>query len=179
LWRNITLCEGKTRKKQPAVRHQTQPTVSGYTAGYISPIHHPLFTKHLATSSTFYHSKNFLYEDQVKFNPLNAELNPSCHSLKLLGNLTFMGTCIVSIFQYISNKMQRYTVHLYLETALHVSGGTSTHHQERIQLYLQHLVCHTVTAICRYRGRVRDCLSVLWVAYATHSTLKPVPTLPR
>jgi hypothetical protein len=36
--------------------------------------------------------------------------------------------------------MQLYTVYLYLETALHVSGGTSTHHQERIQLYLQHLV---------------------------------------
>ena len=29
---------------------------------------------------------------------------------------------------------------LYLETALHVSGGTSTHHQERKQLYLQCLV---------------------------------------
>ena len=28
----------------------------------------------------------------------------------------------------------------YLETALHVSGGTSTHHQKRVQLYLQHLV---------------------------------------
>jgi hypothetical protein len=28
----------------------------------------------------------------------------------------------------------------YLETALHVSGGTSTDHQERIQLYLQHLI---------------------------------------
>jgi hypothetical protein len=41
---------------------------------------------------------------------------------------------------YISNKMQRYTIYLYLETALHVSGGTSTHHQERIQLYPQHLV---------------------------------------
>jgi hypothetical protein len=26
-----------------------------------------------------------------------------------------------------------------LETALHVSGGTSTHYQERIQVYLQHL----------------------------------------
>jgi hypothetical protein len=51
-----------------------------------------------------------------------------------------MGTCIVSIFQYISNKMQRYTVYLYLKTARRVSGGTSTHHQERIQLYLQHLV---------------------------------------
>jgi hypothetical protein len=28
----------------------------------------------------------------------------------------------------------------YLETALHVSGGTTTHHQERKQLYLQHLI---------------------------------------
>jgi hypothetical protein len=36
--------------------------------------------------------------------------------------------------------MQRYTVYLYLETALHVSGGSFTHRQERIQLYLQHLV---------------------------------------
>jgi hypothetical protein len=36
--------------------------------------------------------------------------------------------------------MQRYTVYLYLETALHVSGGTYTHHQERLQLYLQHLL---------------------------------------
>jgi hypothetical protein len=36
--------------------------------------------------------------------------------------------------------IQRYTVYLYLETALYVLGGTFTHHQERIQLYLQHLV---------------------------------------
>jgi hypothetical protein len=28
----------------------------------------------------------------------------------------------------------------YLETALHVLGDTSTHHQEHKQLYLQHLV---------------------------------------
>jgi hypothetical protein len=40
-------------------------------------------------------------------NPLNVELNPICHLLILLGDLTFMGPCIVSIFQYISNKMQR------------------------------------------------------------------------
>jgi len=70
------------------------------------------------------------------FNHLNAELNPICHLLVLLEDLTFMGPWIFSIFQYISNKMQRYTVYLYLETALHVS-------------------------------------------YATHSTLRPVPTLPR
>jgi hypothetical protein len=36
--------------------------------------------------------------------------------------------------------MQRDTVYLYLETALHVSGGTSTYQQECIQLHLQHLV---------------------------------------
>jgi hypothetical protein len=36
--------------------------------------------------------------------------------------------------------MQRYAVYLYLETALHVSGGTSTRNQEHIQLYLRHLV---------------------------------------
>jgi len=34
------------------------------------------------------------------------------------------------------------TLHIlfYLETALHVSGGTTTHHRERKQLYLQHLL---------------------------------------
>jgi hypothetical protein len=74
------------------------------------------------------------------FNTLNAELNPICYLLVLLRDLTFMGPCILSIFQYISDKMQRYTVYLYLETSLHVSGGNSTHHQERILLYLQHLV---------------------------------------
>jgi hypothetical protein len=49
---------------------------------------------------------------------------------------------LLRVFQYTrtSNKMQRYTVYLYLETALRVSGGTSKYHQELIQLYLQHLV---------------------------------------
>jgi hypothetical protein len=65
-------------------------------------------------------------------------------NLTILIVFIFMGPWIVSIFQYISNKMQRYTVYLYLETALHVSGGTSTHHQQRIQLYLQHLVFVTL-----------------------------------
>ena len=35
--------------------------------------------------------------------------------------------------------MQRFSL-FYVETALHVSGGITTHHQERKQLYLQHLV---------------------------------------
>jgi hypothetical protein len=73
-------------------------------------------------------------------NPLNAELNPICHLLILLEDLTFTGPCIVSLLQYISNKMQSYPDYLYLETALHVSGDNSTHHQEWIQLHLQYLV---------------------------------------
>ena len=52
---------------------------------------------------------------------------------------------------------------LYLEIALHVLGGNSTHHQERKQQYLQHLVFVTL----------------LLLSAATHSTLKPVLTLPR
>jgi len=54
---------------------------------------------------------------------------------------------IVTSIKYASLIIQIYiqqdaTLHslFYLETALHVSSGTSTHHQERIQLYLQHLV---------------------------------------
>jgi hypothetical protein len=55
----------------------------------------------------------------------------------------------------------------YLETALHVSGVTTTHHQEgKTTVSTASGICHIVTATCRYRGRV-------------HSTLKPVPTLPR
>jgi hypothetical protein len=65
-------------------------------------------------------------QNVTRINPINAELNPMCHLLILLGDLKFMGKCIVSI----SNKMQSETVYLYLKTPLHVSGGTSTHHQQ-------------------------------------------------
>jgi hypothetical protein len=68
-----------------------------------------------------------------------------------------MGKCIVSV----SNKMQCHTVYLYLETAVHVSAGTSTHHQERIQLYLQHLLFVTTT---------------LLLSAAIVEELEPVPT---
>jgi len=65
-----------------------------------------------------------------------------------------MGPCIVNILQRISNKTQRYTVYLYLETALHISGCTITHHQERKQLYLQHLVF--VTPFLLYAAIVEE-----------------------
>jgi hypothetical protein len=84
-----------------------------------------------------------------------------------------------NILIYIQQDVKFHSL-FYLETALHVSGGIIAHHQERKQLSTRSGIRHTVTAaICRYRGRVGTGLSVLWIAYATHSTLKPVPTLPR
>jgi hypothetical protein len=94
------------------------------------------------------------------FNPSKAELNPICHLLISLGDLTFPGTCTPRIFQYISNKMQSYTVYFYLETALHVSGGNSTHHQKCIQLYLQQLVFATPLLLS---AAIVEELELVWV----------------
>jgi hypothetical protein len=72
--------------------------------------------------------------------------------------------------------IQKYaTLHslFYLETALHVLSGTNTHHQECRQLYLQHLVF--VMPLLLSAAIVEE----LKLAYATHSTFKPVPNLPR
>jgi len=44
-----------------------------------------------------------------------------------------------NILIYIQQDAKLHSL-FYLKTALHVSGGTSTHHQEHKQLYLQHLV---------------------------------------
>jgi hypothetical protein len=41
----------------------------------------------------------------------------------------------------------------YVETAVHVSGGASIHHQERKQLYLEHLVFVTPIPIPAASGR--------------------------
>jgi hypothetical protein len=47
-----------------------------------------------------------------------------------------------TMFTILIYIQQDATLHslFYLETALHVSDGTITHHQECKQLYLQHLV---------------------------------------
>ena len=44
-----------------------------------------------------------------------------------------------NILIYIQQDAKLHSL-FYMETALHVSGGTSTHHQESKQLYLQHLL---------------------------------------
>ena len=58
--------------------------------------------------------------------------------LKCLQVVTML--IILSSWKWLSNQMQQYTVYLYLQTALHVSVGISTHHQELITLYLQYLL---------------------------------------
>jgi len=52
------------------------------------------------------------------------------------------GECLFYIPIYIQQDATLRSL-FNLETALHVSAGTSTHHQERIQLYLQNLVLVT------------------------------------
>jgi len=47
------------------------------------------------------------------------------------------------ILMYIQQDATSHSL-FYLKTALHISGGTITHHQERKQLYLQHLVLVTL-----------------------------------
>jgi hypothetical protein len=74
----------------------------------------------ISLGSVFQGTKSIAGNYWTLLNSLNAELSPICHLLILLGDLTFMGPYIVSIFQYIFNKMQRYSVYLYLETALHI-----------------------------------------------------------
>ena len=53
---------------------------------------------------------------------------------KLRGQLEYSNILI-----YIQKDATLHSL-FHLETAQHVSGGTSTHYQERKQLYLQHLV---------------------------------------
>ena len=46
-----------------------------------------------------------------------------------------MGPCIADVFPSIPNKMQRYTSYLFMWNALHVSGGSSAHHQKFKTVY--------------------------------------------
>jgi len=51
----------------------------------------------------------------------------------------------------IKNKMQRYTMVLITTNAVHVSGGSSDHHQELKTLYTASGTCRAFTASYRLR----------------------------
>jgi hypothetical protein len=67
--------------------------------------------------------------------------------------------------------MQNSQILFYLTNALHVSDVTITHPQE-------HKTTVTTASGNQYTLLLSAAI-VLWVAYATHDFLKPVPTLPR
>ena len=90
----------------------------------------------------------------------------------------FMKLTVAQKFQYISNKMQRYTVYFIWKLLYMFQVVPSPIIRKANNCIYSIWFWHTDIAICRYHGRVGTGLSVLWVAYATHSTLKPVPTLP-
>ena len=46
-----------------------------------------------------------------------------------------MGSCIANVFSSITNMLQRYAIDLFLWKAVHVSGGSSAHHQEFRTVY--------------------------------------------
>jgi hypothetical protein len=59
-------------------------------------------------------------------------------------NLTYMDPCIVNVFSNITKKMRRYTMYLFLWNALHVSGGSSAHHQELKTVYTASVTCQAL-----------------------------------
>jgi hypothetical protein len=111
IWRKI----GEKDDKNICITHIEQ-CLNLWAKPYICCIH---TKEQIGDTVTILYLSNTVINKMKQLNPLNAELNPICHLLIILGDLTFMGPCIVSIFQYISNKMQRYTVYSYVETALH------------------------------------------------------------
>jgi len=57
-----------------------------------------------------------------------------------------------SILIYIQQEAMLHSL-FHLETALHVSGRIITHHHERKQLYLQHLIFVTLLLLPAASGR--------------------------
>ena len=105
------------------------------------------------------------------------------------GNIT---SITFDIFQTRCNNTQFI---YFSKTALRVSGGISTHHQENTQLYLQYLVLFKSlllpSAVLEELELVSlwcgNCIDLFWCGcnrtktdqYNFHITLKPVPTLPQ
>jgi hypothetical protein len=61
--------------------------------------------------------------------------NILCRVKRSKANWTFKGPCIADISPSITNKMQRYTIYLFMWNTLHVSSGTSAHHQELLYCF--------------------------------------------
>ena len=56
------------------------------------------------------------------------------------------------VYSSITNRMQRYTTVCITINTLHVSGGSSAHHQELKTVYTASGICRDFSAPYRYRG---------------------------
>ena len=86
-----------------------------------------------------------------------------------------------NILIYIQQDVKLHSLRVfYLETALHVSGGTITHYQERKQLYLQHLVFVTPlllsAAIVEELELVSVCLAKTNISDIYNNSLEQSPS---
>jgi hypothetical protein len=101
------------------------------------------------------------------FDPLNAEFNPICHLLVLFR--TF------NVYGYVHRKY--IPIYIQRDATLHssyISGKCSTYFG-----WYFHPSSGAHTNVSTASGICHTGLRVLWVPYATHSSLKAVPTLPR
>jgi len=55
------------------------------------------------------------------------------------------------MYSSITNKMQHYTIVFITINVLHVSGGSSAHHQELKTVYTASGICQAFSAFSRYR----------------------------
>jgi hypothetical protein len=64
----------------------------------------------------------------------------------------YVGNKNEDIYSSKTNKIQRYTMVFITRNVLHVSGGSSAHHQELKTVYKASGICRALTASYRYRG---------------------------
>ena len=72
-------------------------------------------------------------------------------SVPLKLNVKGLRSQLSDTYSSVANKMQRYTTVFITTNALHVSGGSSTHHQELKTVYTASGICQAFSASYHYR----------------------------
>ena len=100
-----------------------------YKASYFERSHTDYHFKILGIRDYYKtHSETYVPKFLISAKNDTEKLKICCR--KRQTRFTFVGPCIANVFSSITNKMQRYTIYLFLWNALYVSGGSSTHQQE-------------------------------------------------
>ena len=73
----------------------------------------------------------------------------------------FRVPCVVNIFQSMTNKMQRYTVLYFCKLLCMFRADPPPTIRSITTVRIASGICQTVTATCRYRGRVETAVSTL------------------